>query len=74
MKETFLDGPTFIFICLFLSGLRIYLEFIKFDFSKLVLVKFSNQRRREKINKFGFYMSFGYFVLFAPDFLLNQLT
>jgi hypothetical protein len=70
MKETFLDGQVFILTCLCLSVFRIYLEVVKFDFAKLPLTKQFNQVQQQKIHKYGFYMSVGYFMLFAPEYLM----
>ena len=70
MKQSFLDGQLFIVICLALSVFRIYLEVIGFDFNKLPITKKLNKVRREKFHRFGFYMSIGYFLLFAPEYLM----
>jgi hypothetical protein len=70
MKQTFLDQQFFIFACLCLSVLRIYLEVISFDFAKLPLSKSMGVDRQQKFHKYGFYVSVGYLVLFAPEYLL----
>lgn len=70
MKQTFLDNQTIILICLVLSVFRIYLEVIKFNFAELPMTKAMPQKTGKSVHKWGFYMSVGYFVLFAPEFLL----
>lgn len=71
MNETFMDHRFFILTCLILSVFRIYLEVIGFDFSRLPVTKNLPRENAVKFHKFGFYMSLGYFVLFAPEFLLT---
>ena len=71
MKQTFLDNQTIILICLVLSVFRIYLEVIRFDFAQLPITKSIPEHTAKNFHKFGFYMSVGYFVLFAPEFLLS---
>lgn len=57
--------------------LRIYLEIIEFDFSKLPLTaKIGEAVGQEKINsfhKFGFYMGTGYFLLNLPNLLTGNI-
>lgn len=70
MKQTFLDNQTIILACLILSVFRIYLEVIKFNFAELPITKSMPQKTGKAVHKWGFYMSVGYFVLFAPEFLM----
>ncbi len=70
MKQSFLNNDLLILICLCISVFRIYLEVIKFDFAKMPLAKHFGETM-VKFHKYGFYMSLGYFVLFAPSFLLS---
>lgn len=67
MKQSFLENDVLILACLILSVIRIYLEVIKFEFSKLPISK--KLPRSKQFHKMGFYFSLGYFVLFAPGFL-----
>lgn len=71
MKQTFLDNQTIILVCLVLSVFRIYLEVISFNFAELPLTKALPENIAKNFHKFGFYMSVGYFALFAPEFLLT---
>ena len=71
LKETFMDHRVLIVTCLVLSVIRIYLEVIGFDFAKLPVTKHLPKANQVKFHKLGFYMSLGYFVLFAPEFLLG---
>ena len=66
-----MDHRYFILTCLILSVFRIYLEVVGFDFAKLPMAKKLPKENVVKFHKFGFYMSIGYFVLFAPEFLLS---
>ena len=71
MKESFMDQNLFILVCLILSVMRIYLEVVGFNFAKLPLTKKIPVEKQQSFHKFGFYMSVGYFVLFAPEYLLS---
>lgn len=71
MKQTFLDNQTFILACLILSVIRIYLEVVGFNFANLPITQKLPKHTGVAIHKWGFYMSVGYFVLFAPEFLLS---
>lgn len=71
MNQSFLNGQVLILTCLCLSVFRIYLEVIKFDFAKLPLTKALPRESIMKFHKYGFYLSVGYFVLFAPEILLS---
>jgi len=71
MNESFLDNQYLILVCLILSVIRIFLEVIKFDFSKLPLTHKLPKESGEKLHKLGFYLSVGYFLLFSPEFLLG---
>ena len=71
MKQTFLDNQIFILVCLTMSVIRIYLEVIKFNFAQLPMTNSLPSKSVQKIHKFGFYMSVGYFMLFAPEILVS---
>jgi hypothetical protein len=58
------------FICLCLAVFRIYLEVIGFNFGKLPLTAKLPVEKQTHIHKTGFYLSLGYFILFAPSYLL----
>ncbi|MBT4791810.1 MAG: hypothetical protein HON90_09580 [Halobacteriovoraceae bacterium] len=70
LKQSLLSSEFFIFICLCLSVFRIYLEIVGFDFKRLPLTK-KLDRKALGIHRYGFYMSVGYFVLFAPSYFLS---
>lgn len=70
MKQSFLNNDLLIVCCLCLSVLRIYLEVINFDFKKLPMTK-AMKLDSGKFHRYGFYFSIGYFVLFAPSYLLS---
>ncbi len=70
MKQSFLNNEALIVVCLFLSVLRIYLEVIGFNFNQLPLTK-KFQMNQTKFHRYGFYISVGYFILFAPGYLLS---
>tara|TARA_Y100000768_G_scaffold388390_1_gene384003 strand:+ start:4935 stop:5150 length:216 start_codon:yes stop_codon:yes gene_type:complete len=70
LNESLINEQTFIFTCLCLSVFRIYLEVIRFDFAKLPLTKALPTPVQANFHKFGFYMAIGYFVLFAPEYLM----
>jgi hypothetical protein len=72
MKQTFLDNQTIILICLILSVFRIYLEVIQFDFAKLPITKSLPKDKAYNLHKMGFYLSVGYFLLFAPEYLFSS--
>lgn len=71
MNQSFLDNQVLILTCLCLSVFRIYLEVIKFDFAKLPLTKVMPKESQIKFHKYGFYLSVGYFFLFAPEILMS---
>jgi hypothetical protein len=50
---------------------RIYLEVVGFDFTKLPITKSMPPGGAVKLHKYGFYFSIGYFMLFAPGYLLS---
>jgi hypothetical protein len=70
MKQSLLNNELLIVCCLGLSVFRIYLEVIRFDFAKLPLTKRMGANMK-KYHKYGFYFSVGYFILFAPSFLMS---
>lgn len=69
------SNETVVLACLICSVFRIYLEVIGFDFERLPITKMiANQRGSSSIlgfHKAGFYLSVGYFILFAPGYLLS---
>jgi len=69
MKQSLLNNELLIVVCLSLAVFRIYLEVIKFDFAKLPMTAKMGPQMK-KFHKYGFYFSIGYFVLFAPGYLL----
>ena len=71
MNESFIDQRIFILLCLILSVIRIYLEVVGFDFANLPISKKLPKDKSKGFHKYGLYMSIGYFVLFAPSFLMS---
>mgnify|MGYP000111976920 CR=1 FL=1 len=71
MKISFLDNHTFVVICLILSVIRVVLEVIKFDFSKLPITRRLPKNFDNKFHKWGLYFSVGYLILFSPGFLFS---
>jgi hypothetical protein len=71
MNESFIDQRIFILICLILSVIRIYLEVVGFNFANLPISKKLPSEQVKSFHKYGLYMSIGYFILFAPGFLLS---
>lgn len=71
MNYSFDNEQLFILTCLILSVFRIYLEVISFDFAKLPMTNKLPRKKANQFHKFGFYMSVGYFMLFAPEILLS---
>jgi len=57
-------------IPLMLCGFRVYLELIKFDFAKLPITKSLGKDQAQNIHRFGLYISVGFILLFAPEFLM----
>ncbi|MDC1175097.1 hypothetical protein OAT67_06865 [Bacteriovoracaceae bacterium] len=68
-------GPEVLIGLLCLASLRVYLEVIKFDFTKLPMTKaLANRAGRDHIQKFhkmGLVFSVGFILLFAPELLLS---
>lgn len=71
MNDSFINEQIFILTCLILSVFRIYLEVIKFDFAQLPISKKLPTQKVQQFHRFGFYMSVGFVVLFAPEILLS---
>ena len=71
MEANFLDNQYLIISCLILSVIRIYLEIVKFNFSKLPITKSLAKDTQVKFHKIGFYLSLGYFLMFLPEVILN---
>jgi hypothetical protein len=65
-----LTNQTFNLLLLSLAVLRIYLEVVGFQFSKLPLTSRLHPEQAQKFHKMGFYFSLGYFILFAPSYLI----
>jgi hypothetical protein len=63
----------YLLIPLMLCGLRVYLEIIQFDFTRLPMTKQMNQswgaERAQNFHRFGLYVSVGFIILFAPEFV-----
>jgi hypothetical protein len=70
MQQSFLDNDLLIVCCLCLAVFRIYLEVINFNFNKLPISK-AMKLGNGKFHRYGLYFSIGYFVLFAPSYLLS---
>lgn len=67
-----LEGnETLTLLLLSLAVFRIYLEVVGFNFAKLPITSLMPEASRVKFHKMGFYFSLGYFVLFAPSYLLS---
>lgn len=65
-----MNDPLVITLGLVLAVLRIYLEVVNFDFARLpVTQRLMRQEQATRFHKMGFYLSLGYFVLFAPSML-----
>lgn len=71
MQIEILNDPHFIFVCLCLATLRVYLELIGFDFKKLPVTSRAFGEGSAKFHKTGLYFSVGYILLFAPQALLS---
>ena len=64
-----LNNQYLILTGLILSVIRIYLQVIKFDFSTLPLTAKLPKEQQMNVHQMGFYLSLGYFILFAPQFI-----
>ncbi len=64
-------NDTMILVLLCLAVLRIYLEVVKFDFLALPLTRALGEERAARFHRTGLILSVGYFVLFAPGYLLG---
>lgn len=71
MAQAFYESESMTLILLSLALLRIYLEFVKFDFKTLPLTQKLNNQQGQRVHKFGFYCSIGYFILFAPTYFFT---
>lgn len=66
-----MENPTVIVLGLCLAVFRIYLETIRFDFSKLpVTGAMMAPEQAQRFHRWGFYLSVLYFITFAPELLL----
>ncbi len=65
-----LTNQTFNLLLLSLAVFRIYLEVVGFQFKKLPLTSRLQPEQAQKFHKMGFYFSLGYFILFAPTYLI----
>lgn len=67
-----LNDPLVVTVCLALAVVRIYLEVVRFDFARLPLTaRLLPGPSAERFHRLGFYVSLGYFILFAPGMLLS---
>lgn len=67
-----MNDPHVVAVCLLLAVIRIYLEVIGFDFARLpVTTRLMGKPEAVRFHKMGFYMSLGYFIMFAPGILLS---
>lgn len=71
MQIEFFNDPKIVLVCLCLATLRIYLEIIGFNFSKLPITAKVMENSGKKFHKTGLYFSIGYILLFAPQALLS---
>lgn len=71
MQIEIFSDQRFIFVCLCLATLRVYLEVVGFDFQKLPLTAKVLGNKGKKFHKSGLYLSVGYILLFAPQTLLG---
>ena len=71
MQIEFFNDPKFVFVCLCLASLRVYLEIIGFDFSKLPVTGKVFGEKVRSFHRSGLYFSIGYILLFAPQALLS---
>ena len=69
--EVSLDGSIFILVTLILAVLRIYIEVVQFKFEKLPITSRFGKDKGMRFHRMGFYFSVGYFLLFAPGFLIS---
>ena len=66
-----LENPTVVVLGLCLAVFRIYLETIRFDFTKLpVTARMMSGEHAQRFHRWGFYLSVLYFITFAPEMLL----
>ena len=56
---------------LIFAGLRVYLEIIQFNFERLPLTKTlaKNEEHAKKFHRWGLYVSIGFILTLAPQFL-----
>ncbi len=67
-----LESSRIVMLCLLsLAVFRIYLEIVGFKLSSLPIGRAIGEEKSHRIHKMGLYFSIGYFVLFAPQFLLS---
>lgn len=71
MKIDFLENELLILICMCLAVIRIYLEVIRFDFSKLPITAMLESEKQQRIHRVGLYLSVGHILLFAPQVLMS---
>lgn len=70
MNSNFFENEYFIYTCIILSLLRIYLEVIKFDFEKLPLTKLVFKNKQKTFHKWGLYLSIGQILFFIPRMII----
>ena len=71
MEALVIENQIVALILLCLAVFRIYLEVIGFNFASLPITKKLPKEQQVLFHKYGFYFSLGYFVLFAPEYLLS---
>ncbi len=69
------NNHNIVLFLLILAVFRIYLEVIKFNFSELPMTKSIFRGRYQaygqSFHRMGFFVSVGYFLLFAPGYILS---
>lgn len=70
MQFVWLDDHSFNVVLLCLAVFRIYLEVVGFNFASLPLTKKLPSQSQKNFHRMGFYFSLGYFILFAPSYLI----
>jgi hypothetical protein len=70
MEINWLDDHSLNVFLLCCAVFRIYLEVVGFNFASLPLTKRLPNNSQKNVHKMGFYLSVGYFILFAPSYLI----
>ncbi len=67
-----MNDPSVVTVGLALAVFRIWLETVGMDFAKLpVTARIMPAENARRFHKWGFYLSVGYFITFAPGMLLS---